>query len=134
LYNSEARTEKLFYCFALLGIVLASLGLFGLITFTSKQRTKEIGIRKVLGATVASIIILLSNDLLKLVAIAIVIALPLTWWYMDQWLGNFAYHTDLSWQVFAMAGGISIAIASLILSLQAMKASTANPVDSLRND
>ena len=134
LYSAETRTGNLFYAFALLGILLASLGLLGLITFTAKQRTKEIGIRKVLGASVLSVILLLSKDLLKLIGIATIIALPLSWWFMDQWLQNFAYRTHIDANIFVLSGGTSILIASFILSLQAAKAAAANPVDSLRNE
>jgi putative ABC transport system permease protein len=134
LYNAETRTGKLFYGFAVLGIVLASLGILGLVTFTAEQRTKEIGIRKVLGASVLSVIALLSKDLLKLIGIATIIALPLSWWLTDQWLQSFAYRTPMDVSIFVLSGSVSIIIACFLLGMQASKAALANPVDSLRNE
>jgi putative ABC transport system permease protein len=134
LYSAETKTGKLFNIFALLGILLASLGLFGLVTFTAKQKTKEIGIRKVLGASVSSVILLLSKGLLRLVVIATLIALPVTWRLMDQWLQNFAYHADINWGIFLIAGGAPVAISFIILSVYAMKAAANDPINSLRNE
>jgi len=134
LYSAETRTGKVFYAFAALGTLLASLGLFGLITFMAKHRTKEIGIRKVLGASVSSVVLLLSRDLLTLIAIATGIGLPVAWWFMDQWLQNFAYRTHIDLGIFVMSAGASIVTACIILSFQAAKAAMANPVDSLRNE
>src|SRR4029079_18225205 len=105
----------------------------GLVMFTAEQRTKEIGIRKVLGASVSGIVQLLSKDLLKLVIVAIVIASPLAWWAMNKWLQDYSYRVDISWWMFAIAGVVGILIALLTISFQAIKSATANPVKSLRN-
>jgi putative ABC transport system permease protein len=115
-------------------VFIACLGLFGLTAFTAEQRTKEIGVRKVLGASVGSIVALLSKDFLKLVLIAIVIASPVGWWALREWLQNFAYKTDIGWWVFALAGGVAVAIALLTISFQSVKAALMNPVKSLRNE
>jgi putative ABC transport system permease protein len=105
-----------------------------LATFSAEQRIKEIGVRKVLGASVAGIVTLLSKDFLKLVAIAIVIATPIAWYVMDKWLQDFAYRTSLSWWVFLLAGVIAVVIAFITISFQAIKAAIANPVKSLRTE
>jgi putative ABC transport system permease protein len=110
------------------------LGLFGLATFTAEQRTKEIGIRKVLGASVVNITTLLSKDFLKLVLIAIVIASPIAYYFMQKWLQDFAYRIEISWWIFAVAGAISLLIALLTVSYQAIKAALMNPVKSLRTE
>jgi len=134
LYNAETRTGKIFYAFALLAIGLACLGLLGLITFTTHQRTKEIGIRKLLGASVPGIIALLSKDFLKLVLIAFVISVPVSWWVMNKWLQDFAYRIHISWWAFAVAGIAAILIALITVSFQAIKAAISNPVNSLRTE
>ena len=134
LYSAETRTGKIFYAFALLAIGLACLGLLGLVTFSAQQRTKEIGIRKVLGATVIGIVALLSKDFLRLVAIATVIAIPVSWWAMNKWLQDFAYRVNISWQTFLVAGVIALLIALLTLSFQAIRAAIVNPVKSLRTE
>jgi ABC-type antimicrobial peptide transport system permease subunit len=110
------------------------LGLFGLAVLTAFQRTKEIGIRKVLGASVPGIVRLLSKEYLQLVIVAIVLATPLAWWAMNKWLQNFAYRIQLQWWMFLLAGLIGIAIAMLTVSFQAIKAAVANPVKSLRTE
>ncbi|MBN8823296.1 MULTISPECIES: ABC transporter permease [unclassified Spirosoma] len=137
-FDSEYRKDRLmmmiFNCFAGLTILVSCLGLFGLIAFTTERRTKEIGVRKVLGASVANIVTLLTNDFLKLIGIAILIASPLAWWAADRWLQAFAYKTDLSWWVFALAGVLSIAIALLTISFQSIKAALMNPVNSLKTE
>ena len=133
-YTSDRRVATLFNGFALLAIGLACLGLFGLATFTAEARTKEIGVRKVLGASVASIVALLSKDFLKLVLIAIVIASPIAWYAMNEWLADFAYKIDINWWVFALAGGLAVGIALLTVSFQSVKAALANPVESLRSE
>jgi putative ABC transport system permease protein len=115
-----------------MAIIIACLGLFGLISFAAEQRTKEIGIRKVLGASVANLVSLLSRDFLKLVAMANVIAWPVAWFAMNKWLENFAYRIDINWWVFALAGGLALVIALATVSTQAIKAALANPVESLR--
>lgn len=118
----------------MLAIVIACLGLFGLATFLAEQRTKEIGIRKVLGATVNNVLTLLSKDFLKLVLIAFVVAAPVAWWGMNKWLQDFTYRTDISWWVFALAGVAALLIALITVSFQAIKAALANPVKSLRTE
>jgi len=133
-YVSEQRVSMLSKYFAGLAILISCLGLFGLATFTAEQRTKEIGIRKVLGASVASITSLLAKDFMKLVLLAIVIASPLAWWGMNVWLTDFAYHIDLQWWMFALAGLSAIGIALLTISFQSIKAAVANPVKSLRSE
>jgi putative ABC transport system permease protein len=133
-YQQEQQLSKLLSWAAATAILISCLGLLGLVIFTAHQRMKEIGIRKVLGASVAQIITLLSKDFVRLVAIAFVIAVPCAWWATHQWLQNFAYHTDLSWWIFAIGGIAMLAIALLILSLRAGKAALANPVDCLRTE
>ena len=120
--------------FAGLTIFIACLGLFGLVTFTAEQRTKEIGIRKVLGATVPDVVGLLSKDFLKLVLIANVISWPLAWWAMSKWLQDFAYRINISWWIFLLAGLSALLIALITVSFQAIKAAIANPVKSLRSE
>ncbi|AUD03384.1 ABC transporter permease [Spirosoma pollinicola] len=134
VYKSEQKIGQILGLFAGLTIFVACLGLFGLAMFTAEQRTKEIGVRKVLGASVASIVGLLSKDFLKLVLIAILLAVPVAWYVMDKWLQDFAYKIDLSWWVFAMAGVLAISIALLTVSFQSVKAALMNPVKSLRSE
>ncbi|MFD2935909.1 ABC transporter permease [Spirosoma flavum] len=134
LYETEQKTSQLFTVFAIISIVIACLGLFGLAALTAEQRTKEIGVRKVLGASVVSIIALLSRDFLKLVLIALVLAVPIAWFAMNRWLEDFAYRIDLSWWVFAMAGLLAVGIAILTISFQSIKAALMNPVKSLRSE
>ncbi len=134
LYAKEDRLAQLFNAFTGLTLLVACLGLLGLMTFNVEARTKEIGIRKVLGATVASIVALLSKDFLKLVLIAIVIASPIAWYAMNEWLQDFAYKIDIEWWVFALAGGLAVGIALLTVSFQSVKAALMNPVESLRSE
>jgi putative ABC transport system permease protein len=134
LYQSEQRTGKIFISFAFFAILIACLGLFGLITYAAEQRTKEIGIRKVLGATVANVTAMLSKDFIKLVLLAVVIATPIAWFAMNKWLQGFAYRTSISWWIFALAAFISLMIALATISFQAIKAALANPVKSLRSE
>ncbi|GAB2586880.1 ABC transporter permease [Spirosoma areae] len=133
-YKAEQKTGQILGFFAGLTIFVACLGLFGLATFTAEQRTKEIGVRKVLGASVASIVGLLSKDFLKLVVAAIVLASPVAWWIMNRWLQDFAYRIDMAWWMFAGAGGLAIGIALLTVSFQSVKAALMNPVKSLRSE
>ncbi len=133
-YAAEEQFGKLFVYLALVAIFISCLGLFGLATFTAEQRTKEIGVRKVLGASVASIVTLLSKDFLKLVLIAVVIATPLAWYAMNEWLQDFAYKIDISWWVFALAGVLAVGVALLTVSFQSVKAALMNPVESLRSE
>ena len=134
LYRSEQLVSKLANYFAFLAIFISCLGLLGLAAFTAEQRTREIGVRKVLGANVTGIVSLLSKDFLGLVVIAIVIASPLAWYFMHRWLQDFAYRTPISWWIFALAGFLSILIAFLTVSFQAIKAAVANPIKSLRTE
>lgn len=133
-YRSEERFGKLFLNFAILAIFISCLGLLGLASYSTMQRTKEIGIRKVMGASVSNITALLSKDFIVLVVIAIVIASPLAWWGMHKWLGDFAYRIDIGWWVFVLAAVMSIVIALATVSFQAIKAAVANPVKSLRTE
>jgi putative ABC transport system permease protein len=134
LYATEQQTGRIFITFAVLAILIACLGLFGLVTYAAEQRTKEIGIRKVLGADVTNIVAMISKDFLKLVLIASVIAFPIAWWAMHKWLQDFAYRVGISWWVFAFAAAMAIIIALLTISFQAIKAAVANPVKSLRTE
>jgi putative ABC transport system permease protein len=133
-YKNERRFGELFTTFAILAIIISCLGLFGLSAFTASQRIREIGIRKVLGASVTNLTAMLSRDFLKLVLISILIATPLAWFTMDTWLRNFAYRIDISWWVFVLAGLAALLIALLTVSFQAIKAAVANPVKSLRTE
>ncbi len=133
-YKAEQKTGLLLGVFAALTIFVACMGLFGLAMFTASQRSKEIGVRKVLGASIASVVALLSSDLLKLVLIAIVLSIPLAYFAMDKWLTNFAYHIDIQWWIFAVAGLLAIAVAFLTVAGQAVKAAVADPVKSLRSE
>lgn len=134
MYKVEQRTGKLGLTFAIIAILIASLGLFGLVTYMAEQRMKEIGVRKVLGATVTDITAMLSKDFVKLVLVAIIFAFPLAWWGMHKWLQDFAYRIDIGWWVFAVAGFVTLLIALLTVSSQAIKAAVANPVKSLRTE
>jgi putative ABC transport system permease protein len=134
IYNAEQRTGKLFITFAAFAIFIACLGLFGLVTYAAEQRTKEIGVRKVLGASVSGIVAMLSKDFAKLVLIASLIAFPVAGWAMNKWLQSFAYRTNISWWIFVAAGVAAILIALITVSFQAIKAAVANPVKSLRTE
>ncbi|WP_153797000.1 ABC transporter permease [Foetidibacter luteolus] len=133
-YNEEKKLGNVFIASALTAIFIACMGLFGLASFSARQRVKEIGIRKVLGASVANIVHLISKDFIKLVAIAIVIASPVAWFIMHKWLQDFAYRINISWWMFALAGGIAVFIALFTVSFQAIKAALLNPVKSLRSE
>jgi ABC-type antimicrobial peptide transport system permease subunit len=134
LYKSDIKTSMLIFIFSVIAIVISGLGLFALAAFTAEQRTKEIGIRKVLGASVQQITMMLSKDFLRLVIIAIVIAAPIAWWAINKWLMDFAYRINLSLWIFIGAGIIALFIALLSVSIQAIKAAIANPVNSLRSE
>ena len=134
IYKSEARLASLFGAFTVFALLIACLGLFGLAAFTAEIRTKEIGVRKVLGASVGSIVTLLSKDFMKLILLSIVIASPIAWWAMNKWLQDFAYKIDIAWWVFALAGGLATGIALLTISFQSVKAALMNPVKSLRSE
>jgi len=134
MYAAETRLGKVFGLFAGFAIVIACLGLFALTAFTAEQRTKEIGIRKVLGSSIGSIIVLLSKEFAKLVLIAFLIASPLAWFAMRKWLEGYQFKQDLGWQVFLGAGLFAVLIALLTTSFQSIKAATANPVNSLKSE
>ncbi|HVU99452.1 MAG TPA: ABC transporter permease [Puia sp.] len=134
LYHAEQQTGRIFITFAVFAILIACLGLFGLVTYAAEQRTKEIGIRKVLGARVTSIVGLLSRDFTMLVGIAALIAFPAAWWAMYKWLETFAYRTEIGWWIFLVAGAVALVIALLTVSVQAIRAALANPIKSLRSE
>jgi putative ABC transport system permease protein len=133
-YKSEQRFGKLFLNFAILAIIISCLGLLGLASYSTMQRTREIGIRKVLGATIPNIVNLLSIDFLKLVAVAVIIASPVAWFAMHKWLQDFAYRIPISWWIFAVAAAAATLIAIITVSFQAIKAAVSNPVNSLRSE
>ena len=132
MYRNEQRVGKLAISFAVLAIFIACLGLFALSAFMAEQRNKEIGIRKVLGASVMQVSNMLSKEFLKLVFIACFIAFPLSYWAMTKWLQDFAYRTEISWWIYFVAAITALMIALLTVSFQAIKAAIANPVKSLR--
>ncbi|MEP7376965.1 MAG: ABC transporter permease [Chitinophagaceae bacterium] len=134
LYKEDQQTSFLILVFAIIAIVISGMGLFSLAAFEAEQRTKEIGIRKVLGATVAGIAMLLSKDFVKLVCIGILIASPIAWWAMNKWIQNFAYRIDIGWWIFLLAGLIAVMIALITVSFQSIKAAITNPVKSLRTE
>ena len=134
IYQSEQRIGKIALSFSVLAILIACLGLFGLVTYAAEQRTKEIGIRKVLGASVSNIVRMLSKDFMKLVIVAMIIAFPLAWYFMNKWLEDFAYRINIDWKVFALAGLAAILIAIVTVSFQAIKAALTNPVKNLRTE
>lgn len=133
-YGKEQRTARLLHWATGLSVFISCLGLLGLVIFTTTQRTKEIGVRKVLGASLSQIVALLSKDLLLLVMLAFALAVPLAWWGMHRWLEQFAYRTDISWWIFIISGAAMAFIALLTLSLQTIRAAMANPVKSLRTE
>jgi putative ABC transport system permease protein len=133
-YSAEEKTGTILNIFSVLTIFVACLGLFGLATYAAEQRTKEIGIRKVLGASVTQVTQMLSKEFLKLVLVASLIAFPAAWWAMNKWLQSFAYRITVSWWVFIVAAAVALLIALITVSFQAIKAATANPVISLRSE
>lgn len=133
-YKSDIRTGKLFSLFAGIAILLSCLGLFGLVTYSVEAKFKEIGIRKTLGASVTNIIMLMSKDLLRLVGIALVVAFPIAWWIMNQWLQNYAYRADLEWRVFLLAGCLALGIAVLTVFGKSLKAAQSNPIKAIRTE
>ncbi|MBC7922231.1 MAG: ABC transporter permease [Ferruginibacter sp.] len=134
LYESEARWKQIITYSAAMTVFVACIGLFGLATLSIQQRTKEIGIRKVLGATVSNIVTLLSTDFLRLVAVAFAVAIPVAWWAMNRWLQDFAYRIDIGWEVFTGVGITTLLMVVLTVSYQAIRAAMANPVQSLRTE
>jgi putative ABC transport system permease protein len=133
-YKSEQSEQEIFTIFSLLAILIASIGLFGLARYSIVQRTKEISIRKILGAMPGNIILILSKDFLTLVIIASLIAYPVAWWAMYKWLQNFSYRVDISWWVFLLGGSIAAMIAILTICYQAIKVAIANPAKSLKSE
>ncbi|MGN6164749.1 MAG: ABC transporter permease, partial [Flavisolibacter sp.] len=134
LYSAELRLGKVLNIFTAIAILLACLGLFGLSAYAIQQRTKEIGIRKVLGATIPNIITLLSKDFVWLIIISMLIAFPVAGWLMYKWLQDFVYRISIAWWMFAIAGFIALFIAICTISFQAVKAAVANPVKNLRTE
>jgi len=126
--------QQIFFSFSVLAILIACLGLFGLAAFAAEQRYREIGVRKILGASISGIVTMLSKDFAKLVLIASVIAFPLVWWAMNKWLQSFAYRINIGWWIFVVAGVVAIIIALATVSFQAVKAALANPIKSLRSE
>ena len=134
MYRDEQRTSKVGLTLAIIAIIIACLGLFGLATYAAEQRIKEIGVRKVLGATISNIVSMLSKEFMVLVLIASALAIPLAWWAMNKWLEDFAYRINVGWWIFLAAGVIALLIALITVSSQAIKAAVANPVKSLRTE
>ncbi|HYJ62964.1 MAG TPA: FtsX-like permease family protein, partial [Parafilimonas sp.] len=132
--DAENKLSAIVGDFTIIAILISCLGLFGLATFSAEQRIKEIGVRKVLGASVTSIVALLSKDFIKLVAIAVIIASPIAWLVMHKWLQSFAYRTSINWSVFVITTLVAMLIALLTISFQAIRAAVSNPVKSLRTE
>ena len=132
LYGRDARLGRVFAVAAGLAILIACVGLFGLAAFSAEQRTKEIGVRKVLGASVRGVVFLLSKDFARLVVVGLVLAVPIAWYAMNLWLAGFAYRIPLAWWMFAAGGGIAFLIAVATVSVQALRTALANPVEALR--
>jgi putative ABC transport system permease protein len=132
MYKTEQRLGQLFNFFAILAIFIGCLGLYGLITFSIEQKIKEIGVRKVLGASISQIVYMLSKEIIICIVIANIVALPVSWYWMNEWLQDFAYRININWWAFVLSGGIALVIALATVSFQAVKAALTNPVDSLR--
>jgi len=133
-YEKEQRTSQIVIYCTVIAILIACLGLFGLAAFSAERRTKEIGIRKVLGASTANVTLLLSGEFIRLALLAILIASPLAWYGMHRWLQNFAYKVSISWWMFAAAGGLAVVIALITVSSQSIRTALSNPVKSLRSE
>jgi putative ABC transport system permease protein len=134
MYQAEQQVGRVAIAFAIIAVIIACLGLFGLATYMAEQRTKEIGVRKVLGATVNNIVIMLSRDFLVLIVIATLIAFPVAWWAMYKWLQDFEYRIGVGWWIFIISGLIAILVALFTISFQAIRAAVSNPVKSLRTE
>jgi putative ABC transport system permease protein len=132
MYKSEEYFSRIISLFAILAVIISCIGILGLAIFTSERRTKEIGVRKINGARISEIMILLNKEIILLLAIAFVIAAPVAWYSMNKWLQSFAYRTELSWWIFALSGLLAFLIAMLTVSLQSLGAATRNPVEALR--
>ena len=128
------KLGETFGFFTILSLLIASLGLFGLAAFSAGQRTKEIGVRKALGASVRNIVTILTKDFLGLVSLGFLLAIPVSWYAMEQWLQDFAYRTDIEWWMFALAGLMAIVIANMTIGYQSVKAALKNPVESLKSE
>jgi len=133
-YAQERQSGRVFRVFSGLAILIACVGLFGLSAYTASQRTKEIGVRKVLGASVVGVVLLLSKEFAKLVAISLILAVPFAWWMMDSWLSGFAYRIPIGVDTFLIAGFLALTIAFVTVSYQSIKAAVVNPVNSLRSE
>jgi ABC-type antimicrobial peptide transport system permease subunit len=134
LYKGERQMGNIFSLFAVLAIFISCLGLYGLSAFIAEQRTKEIGVRKVLGGSVINLVYLLSASMTRLILIAVVIAIPISWYAVNSWLAGFAYHIHVTWQVFFYASLAALGIAWLTVSYETIKAAMVNPIKSLRNE
>jgi len=134
MYRAEQQVGRVAIAFAIIAVIIACLGLFGLATYMAEQRTKEIGVRKVLGATVNNIVLMLSRDFLVLIIIAALIAFPVAWWAMYNWLQDFEYRISIGWWIFILSGCIAIIVALFTISFQAVRAALSNPVRSLRTE
>ncbi|MDR0691730.1 MAG: FtsX-like permease family protein, partial [Prevotellaceae bacterium] len=134
MYRNDTRTRNLFNIFALLAVFISCLGLFGLVTYTAETRTKEIGIRKVLGATVADVIGMLSKEFLALVGVALLVAFPIAWYIMEKILQQYAYRISISWWIFALAAVAVVLLTVLSVGIQAFRAATANPVKAIKTE
>jgi putative ABC transport system permease protein len=134
MYTKDQRIGTLFNVFACIAIFISCLGLLGLVTYTAQLKTREIGIRKVLGASVTSVTGMLAKEFVRLVLLAVLIASPVGWYFMHRWLQDFAYRSTISWWIFPVAGAFALLIAVMTISVQAVKAALANPVRSLRTE
>ena len=133
-FSSQERTAKLTTLFTGLAVMISCMGLFGLATFIAERRKKEICVRKVMGASVSSVVGLISSEFTKLVIISVLIGIPATWYFMSDWLETFAYRTSIDWTVFLWTGGLTLLIALLTVSSQAIKAALVNPADTLKSE
>jgi len=134
MYKSEEKLSRLLWIFTAMAIFIGCMGLFGLAAFSAEQRVKEIGIRKVLGASASNIVTLLSGNFVKLIILSLLIAGPVAWWVMNKWLEDFAYRISIGWLVFVIAGASAIIIAMITVSFHAIRAAVANPVAALRSE
>jgi putative ABC transport system permease protein len=134
MYRHEQRTGSLAVCFSMLAISIACLGLFGLTAYMANQRKKEIAIHKVLGADIGDVLMLFFKDYVKLLAVAFVIAVPLAWWGIHEWLNDFSYRISIGYDVFLIAGGLTMLVALSTVSFQAIKAASVNPIKSLKHE
>jgi ABC-type antimicrobial peptide transport system permease subunit len=134
LYKNDEKTFTLFKIFAGVSIFIGCLGLYGLISFVANQKQKEVGIRKVMGATVSSIVLLFTKDFVKLIVVAFMVAVPLTWYAMDQWLQGFAYRTEISWSIFAIGFLATVTIVLMTILYRSIRAANMNPATTLRSE